>query len=179
MNRVYRPQYAAALVAVSAAFAHPGALAQESSAETQAIRCAAIYHVLSGVSSTHPELGAQFSGAGKGFVQIFGYERKKRSGSVTNGEIFRRRDLVLKELAKSYKHDPDMVLSETSICAAWLSALLDSENDSVPAVPGKTAALQLKKDYQNVVQMTFSSWMDSGAMTPEDVKEGIRRQLQK
>jgi hypothetical protein len=93
--------------------------AQESRAETQAIRCAAVSYLHTNIT-TPPAFNEAMGNSVQFYQQVFAAFRQVRTGAApTNGEVSQRRDLVIAEFKGTYPVNPDAVVREAALCNTW------------------------------------------------------------
>lgn len=166
------------------------AYAQESRSETQAIRCAAVFFVLTSLSSTEPDFGREMKVSTRLFHSAFASRWNVRTGSsMTNGEISARRELVLAELRKSWKSNPEAVIVEAALCSSWLDSIgqrlasvkgePSSEREFVRLVgePPATATAEDLASLRILVPMAFEAWASLDFVTPASVRKQVEDSL--
>lgn len=181
-------QLAASLCLISVAYA------QESTSESQSIRCSALAHIHT-VISTPPEFNEVMTNSGIFYNGIFSALRESRTGaSSTNGEVSQRRDSIEAELRKTWKSKPEVVVSEMALCDSWRAIYAEkiraymaetgSEEPSAQSLirlvgipPTLPASGRIDK-WRPIVAMAFGTWAETGSQTGGEAREALKKQLQ-
>jgi hypothetical protein len=163
--------------------------AQESSSETQSIRCGALSHVLT-IISTPPELNNALTQSAMFYSSVYAAFREARTGAAaTNGEVSGRRDTVEVELRRTWRSRPEAVVQELALCNSWRAeyaprlAVLNEKTsmgkqltEAVGTPPVKPRYGEADK-WRQIADVGFNAWLAAGAKTGGESKEEIIRQL--
>lgn len=163
--------------------------AQESSSETQSIRCSALTRILTIIDSP-PEFNDAMAGSTQFYSGVFASFRKARTrAAITNGEISGRRDTVEIELRKTWQSRPEAVVQELALCNSWraefaprlaaLSGEIGSDKQLIEIVgspPAKPKDGEVDK-WRQIAKVGFTAWAASGSQTGGEAKADLRRQL--
>lgn len=178
---------AAALCLISVAYA------QESTGETQSIRCSALAHIHTAIT-TPPEFSQAMANSATFYSGVFVAFREDRTGATSNnGEIGQRRDTVEVELRNTWQSKPDVVVGEMALCNTWranyaekLPAYLaetrsgDASAQSLVRLVGVPPTLpasgQVEK-WRPIVAMAFSAWAKTGLNTGGEAREALKKKL--
>lgn len=165
--------------------------AQESRAEVQSIRCAALFFVQTSQTATDREFGMVMTNFTNQFSDIYGASKMIRTKiHGTNGEVNARREVVLTELRQSWRSNLDGVLRETGLCTTWLlkfSPRLESIQDTTSEaelvrVVGEPPALssneQIEK-WRPIISDGFAAWAELGYVTPAGVRKKLEEALKR
>ena len=166
-----------------------GLHAQESAGETQSIRCGALTHVLTSITtpSAFNEAMAQST---EFYSGVFASFREARTGAAaTNGEISDRRDTVQAELRKTWRSKPEGVVQELALCNSWRAeyapriAALNGEIRSsrqlsqiVGSPPTRARDGETEK-WAPIASTGFTAWAESGSQTGGEAKAEARRKI--
>jgi hypothetical protein len=168
--------------------------AQESPGETQSIRCAALAHIHT-VISTPPEFNESMANMTMLFTNTYTSFREIRTGSTTtNGVIGRRQDTVEAELRDTWKSKPVVVVEEMALCNTWranfaerIPAYMASLGSKEPSAKGLVQLVgkppiaprpgEVEK-WQPATKMAFDAWAETGSQTGGEARDALRKQLQ-
>ena len=172
----------------------PIAYAQESTGETQSIRCSALAHIHT-VITTPPEFNEGMTNSGIFNSAVFAAFRESRTGSSsTNGDVNKRRDTIEAELRNTWKSKPEVVISEMALCNSWranyagkIQSFMGENRSKAPtpqsiidlvgSPPTFPAAGQVDK-WRPIVSMAFRAWAETGSQTAGEARDEIRKKLQ-
>jgi hypothetical protein len=170
-----------AVALVSASCLH----AQESSAETQAIRCAALSYIVTSVEQDAGSFANEMADAATFYGDIHGAGRSLRTAvNMTNGEVLARRELALQEFRASWVSRPGAVIREAALCHTWSARFvpkvvahpnIDSAAELMRIVgepPANPAPEQLDL-WRTVLPRAFAAWAASGYATPASIRRKI------
>jgi hypothetical protein len=153
------------------------AAAQETRVETQSIRCGALTHVQASLGKESPAFGTAMVTTTMFYNSLFSAGRFTRTGlETTDRLILARRDIVLAELKKSWKSNPESVVQEVALCNTWRAAyaprivrLVESSSpeDLVRAVgyPPEQGSTEQVVKWRPLVNQAFGVWDAIGATT--------------
>ena len=163
--------------------------AQESSSETQSIRCSALMHVLTNIT-TPPNFNGAMAQANEFYSGVFATFREARTGSrATNGEVSNRRDTIEAELREAWQAKPAAVVQELALCNTWRAeyaprlAAQGGEIRSgkqlmeiVGSPPAKPRDGEADK-WVPIANIAFTAWSAAGSKAGGETKAELRRQL--
>ena len=165
------------------------AQAQESPAESQAIRCGALTHIHTIISSP-PAFNEAMAQATEFYGGVFAAFRETRTGSsATNGEVSGRRDTVEAELRKTWQTKPELVVREMALCNSWRAefapriAAFNSEIrngkqaiEIVGTPPSAPSPGEIDK-WRPIVSTAFTAWAESGSKTGGEARSELKKNL--
>jgi len=130
----------------------------------QAIRCSAIYYVLTKVTENNPKLGNYFSDIAQYYGAIYGEERKKIGLSTINRQVFEQRDSVLKQLASQFKTKQSKLLEEANLCLSWTNNIRSStEQENYRSAYPTQINNELVAQFKLIILDSFTAWVSEGA----------------
>ncbi len=110
----------AVVVAALAACTMQAAQAQETAAESAALRCSAVSLLHSSLTVPSPQFGEVMGQIAGLFAEIYSTQADLRTKSkLTNADIKARRDAVLGELRKGWPGNKDKLVREAALCNKW------------------------------------------------------------
>ena len=168
--------------------------AQESAGETQSLRCSALAHIHT-VITTPPAFNESMANSAIFYSDVYLAFREFRTGaSSTNGAVSQRQDTIESELKNTWKSKPAIVISEMALCNSWrvnfaekvpsYLATLGTKKPTpqeitqlVGTPPTSPATGQVEK-WRPIVTMAFDAWAETGSLTGGQVRDSVRKQLQ-
>jgi hypothetical protein len=179
------------LVAMSAP-----AEAQTDRAEA-AIQCAAIYYIPTAIAPPKSQMAASFQGLQEIFQSIFqASEEARKRATLTNGDISKAKSKALDLLSTKYDRDPMSVYSVEMRCNLWrekiapqmLKSATENPNskmsvrflNSLPDIPSTPSFNDPRWDQSKMLlDASFAAWTEKGRLTPQKLKDQLRRSLDK
>lgn len=163
--------------------------AQESTSETQSIRCSALTHVLTNID-TPPEFNEAMAQTTRFYSGVFASFREARTGQApTNGEVSGRRDTVEAELRTTWRSKPEVIVQELALCNSWRAeyaprlAAVNGEISSakqllevVGSPPTKPRTGEADK-WRRIASIGFTAWAAAGSQTGGETKAELKRQI--
>lgn len=166
---------------------------QESRAEVQSIRCAALFFVQTSQTAADPEFGMVMTNFTQTFSDVYSASKMIRTKiNGTNGEVIARREVVLNELKQSWRSNLDGVVREAGLCTTWLlkfSSRLESMKDINSAAelvktvgePPISPSNEQVENWRPIIPDGFAAWANLGYTTPAGVRkmleESVRRSV--
>ncbi len=112
------------------------AQAQESAAESAALRCSAVSLLHSSLTVPSPQIGEMMVQIAGMFAEIYSTQSGVRTKTkLSNAELKARRDAVLVELRKGWPGNKDRLVRDAAVCNTW-------RNEFIAKLPEKPTEKQ-------------------------------------
>jgi len=163
----------------------------------QANRCSAIFMIMTSVQTTNEGLGKYFTQQGGMSGTLTGLYLGEETGKrVTNGMLSKLKSKEMTKIGNNYPSNLLQVQNQVSSCMGWTFAVGKVIQSNRSSMKNNNKAKQVLlsaprpntqykypfKDYGTIkpfIKVGFDNWISMGKMTPQSLKDKLRKGLQK
>ena len=163
----------------------------------QANRCSAIFMIMTSVQTTNEGLGKYFAQQGGMSGTLTGlYLGEKTGKRVTNGMLSKLKSKEMTKIGNNYPSNLSEIENEISSCMGWTFAVGKVMQSNRSSMKNNNKAKQVLlsaprpnkqykypfKDYSTIkpfIKVGFDNWVSMGKMTPQSLKDKLRKELKK
>ncbi len=163
----------------------------------QANRCSAIFMIMTSVQTTNEGLGKYFTQQGGMSGTLTGLYLGEQTGKrVTNGMLSKLKSKEMSKIGNNYPSNLSQIENEISSCMGWTFAVGNVIQSNRSSMKNNNKAKQVLlsaprpnkqykypfKDYGTIkpfIKVGFDNWVSMGKMTPQSLKDKLRKELKK